>query len=194
MMARARPPVTGGREPTRPTRARRPERIRGAPGRRAGLVIRPATARDVSTIVKLIRGLADYERLAHEVRISAARVRRHGFGRHRYFDTLLCERHGAPIGFALYFFTYSTFLARPTLYLEDLFVLPAERGSGAGRALLKALARMAVARGCGRMEWTVLDWNEPAIRFYEQLGAQLRRDWILTRLTGEPLRALASGR
>lgn len=95
--------------------------------------------------------------------------------------------------FALYFFTSSTFLARPTLYLEDLFVLPEERGRGAGKALLAALARIAVRRGCGRMEWTVLDWNAPSIRFYESLGARLRRDWILTRLTGEPLRRLARG-
>lgn len=159
----------------------------------ARFVIRRATRRDVATIVRMIRGLAEYERLAHEVRISADRVRRHGFGRRRYFETLLCRRDGVALGFALYFFTYSTFLARPTLYLEDLFVLPDERGRGAGKALLAALARIAVRRGCGRMEWTVLDWNAPSIRFYESLGARLRRDWILTRLTGEPLRRLARG-
>ena len=115
----------------------------------------------------------------------------HGFGRRRYFETLICRRGGRPIGFALYFFTYSTFLARPTLYLEDLFVLPEERGRGAGQALLRALARIAVRRRCGRMEWAVLDWNRPAIRFYQRLGAELRRDWILTRLTGTPLARLA---
>ena len=158
----------------------------------AGVTIRPGTRRDVPVIVRLIRGLAAYEHLAHEVQATAARVRRHGFGRPRYFETLIAERDGGAVGFALYFFTYSTFLARPTLYLEDLFVLPAERGRGSGKALLQALARTAKRRGCGRMEWAVLDWNTPSIRFYESLGAKLRKDWVLTRLTGEPLRRLAT--
>jgi GNAT superfamily N-acetyltransferase len=158
---------------------------------RASLVIRAGTARDVPTILALIRGLAEYERLAHQMEATPARVRAHGFGPRRYFQTLICRRGGRPIGFALYFFTYSTFLARPSLYLEDLFVLPEERGTGAGKSLLRALARIAVRRGCGRMEWAVLDWNRPAIRFYRRLGAQLRRQWILTRLTGTPLRRLA---
>ncbi len=95
------------------------------------------------------------------------------------------------MGFALYFFTYSTFLARPSLYLEDIFVLPEERGHGAGKVLLEALAGIAVRRGCGRMEWTVLDWNRPAIAFYRRLGARLHKEWILTRLTGTPLKRLA---
>jgi len=159
--------------------------------RRRALVIRRGTERDVPTILKLIRGLAEYERLAHEVEATRARVRAHGFGRRRYFETIICRRGGTPVGFALYFFTYSTFLARPTLYLEDLFVLPEERGTGAGKALLRALARIAVRRGCGRLEWAVLDWNRPAIGFYKRLGAKLRRQWILTRLTGAPLRRLA---
>lgn len=158
---------------------------------RKALVIRRGTERDVPTILKLIRGLAEYERLAHEVEATTARVRAHGFGRRRYFETIICRRGGTPVGFALYFFTYSTFLARPTLYLEDLFVLPEERGTGAGKALLRALARIAVRRGCGRLEWAVLDWNRPAIGFYKRLGAKLRRQWILTRLTGAPLRRLA---
>jgi GNAT superfamily N-acetyltransferase len=158
---------------------------------RGALVIRRGTERDVPTILKLIRGLAEYERLAHEVEATTARVRAHGFGRRRYFETIICRRGGTPVGFALYFFTYSTFLARPTLYLEDLFVLPEERGTGAGKALLRALARIAVRRGCGRLEWAVLDWNRPAIGFYKRLGAKLRRQWILTRLTGAPLRRLA---
>ena len=165
-------------------------RTRTCPARNV-FTIRRGTSRDIPVIVAMIRGLAEYERLAHEVQISADRVRRHGFGRRRYFDTLICRRGGKPVGFALYFFTYSTFLARPTLYLEDLFVSPDERGRGAGKALLRALARIALARGCGRMEWAVLDWNRPAIRFYERLGARLRRDWILTRVTGEPLARLA---
>jgi len=158
---------------------------------RGRLVIRAGTVRDVPTILALIRGLAEYERLAHEVKATLGRVRRHGFGRRRYFETLICRRAGRPIGFALYFFTYSTFLARPTLYLEDLFVRPDERGLGAGKAILAALARVAVARGCGRLEWAVLDWNRPAIGFYERLGAKLNREWILTRLTGAPLARLA---
>ncbi|HEY7253701.1 MAG TPA: GNAT family N-acetyltransferase [Methylomirabilota bacterium] len=158
---------------------------------RRSLVIRRGTARDVPTILRLIRGLAEYERLAHEARATPARLRAHGFGSRRYFETLICRREGRPIGFALYFFTYSTFLARPTLYLEDLFVLPEERGAGAGKALLKALARIAVRRGCGRLEWTVLDWNRPAIGFYKRLGARLYKQWIITRLTGTPLRRLA---
>ena len=153
--------------------------------------VRRGTRRDVPAILRLIRGLADYERLAHEVEATVAQLRRHGFGRRPYFETLLCLRGHAVIGFALYFFTYSTFLARPTLYLEDLFVVPEERGRGAGRALLAGCARVAVRRGCGRMEWAVLDWNAPAIRFYRRLGAVPRREWILTRLTGSALRRLA---
>jgi GNAT superfamily N-acetyltransferase len=175
------------RQTLRPAARRRAES-------RPPFTIRPGTRRDAPTIVALIRGLAEYERLAHEVQVTAARVRRDGFGRRPYFETLICRRGRTPIGFALYFFTYSTFLASPTLYLEDLFVRPDERGRGAGRALLGALARIAVRRGCGRMEWAVLDWNTPAIGFYERLGAQLRKDWILTRLTGTPLRRLARAR
>jgi GNAT superfamily N-acetyltransferase len=160
-----------------------------APGGR--LAVHPATVRDTPTIVALIRGLARYERLLRHCRITAADVRRDGFGPRRYFDALICRRGHRPVGFALYFFTYSTFLGRPTLYLEDLFVVPDERGQGAGRALLRALARIAARKRCGRMEWAVLDWNRPSIRFYERLGARLRREWRLTRLTGAPLRRLA---
>jgi GNAT superfamily N-acetyltransferase len=157
--------------------------------RAAALTIRPGTARDAATITALIHGLADYERLPRQTTTGA--IRRHGFGQHRHFETLICRLDGRPIGLALYTFTYSTFLARPTLWLEDLFVLPRARGRGAGLALLRALARTAVRRGCGRMEWTVLDWNRPAIRFYRGLRAELKREWILTRLTGEPLARLA---
>jgi GNAT superfamily N-acetyltransferase len=161
---------------------------------RAALSIRRGTRRDVPTIVALIRGLAEYERLVHEVEITPAQARRHGFGRRPYFETLICRRGRRPVGFALFFFTYSTFLGRPSLYLEDLFVLPEERGRGAGRALLRALGKIAMARGCGRMEWTVLDWNAPAIRFYRRIGARLHKEWIHTRLTGAPLRRLARSR
>jgi GNAT superfamily N-acetyltransferase len=159
--------------------------------KRKGLRVRRGTRRDAPTIVALIRGLAEYEKLAHECEATVQRIRRHGFGAKRYFETLICERDGVAVGFALYFFTFSTFLARPSLYLEDLFVLPEERGKGAGRVLLSALARIAVRKGCGRMEWAVLDWNTPSIGFYERLGAKVRREWLLTRLTGAPLRSLA---
>jgi GNAT superfamily N-acetyltransferase len=161
---------------------------------RAALTIRPGRRRDAPAITALIQGLAEYERLPQ--RITAAAIRRHGFGRRRHFETLICRLGGRPVGLALYTFTYSTFLARPTLWLEDLFVLPEARGHGAGLGLLRALARIAVRRGCGRLEWSVLDWNRPAIRFYRGLGAGLMREWILTRLTGEPLARLAglSGR
>jgi GNAT superfamily N-acetyltransferase len=164
--------------------------VRGG-GAAAPLTIRRATARDAPTILGLIRGLAEYERLAHEVEATLPRLRRHGFGRRPYYEALICRRGRIPIGFALYFFTYSTFLARPSLYLEDLFVLPDERRNGAGQALLRALARIAVRRGCGRMEWAVLDWNRPAIRFYRSLGARLKKEWILTRLSGAALARLA---
>jgi GNAT superfamily N-acetyltransferase len=155
------------------------------------LRIRPGTSRDVPVMLSLIRALAKYERLTHEFRADATRFRRDGFGKRPYFETQICTRAGRPVGFALYFFTYSTFLSRPTLYVEDLFVLPDERGKGAGKALLSALARIAIRKRCGRMEWAVLDWNLPAIGFYRRLGAQLRKDWILTRLAGADLRRLA---
>lgn len=176
--------VGGSRSRSKP-RAGRPS------AGRIAFTIRRGGPRDAPIILRLIRGLAEYERLAHQVEATIGRIRHHGFGRRRYFETLICRRPGRAVGFALYFFTYSTFLARPSLYLEDLFVLPEERGSGAGRALLAALARIAVRRGCGRMEWTVLDWNRPAIGFYRRLGANLRKEWILTRLTGAPLKRLA---
>jgi GNAT superfamily N-acetyltransferase len=187
---------------SRATRRRRPPARREAANGRHGepegrrnadrLTVRPGTRRDVPVIEAMIRGLAEYEKLGHEVEVTVDRLRRYGFGPTRYFETLICRRGPTPVGFALYFFTYSTFLGRPTLYLEDLFVLPEERGVGAGKVLLSALARIAVSRDCGRMEWAVLDWNAPAIRFYESIGARLRRDWILTRLADEPLRHLAA--
>jgi GNAT superfamily N-acetyltransferase len=156
------------------------------------LSIRRATSRDAPLILMMIRGLAEYERLAHQMEATVGQIRRHGFGRRRYFDALICRRGRTAIGFALYFFTYSTFVGRPTLYLEDLFVLPQERGRGAGKALLAELARIAVRRGCGRLEWAVLDWNEKAFRFYRRLGAKPAKQWVLTRLSGKPLRRLAA--
>jgi GNAT superfamily N-acetyltransferase len=157
--------------------------------------IRPGTARDVRAITRLIRELAKYERLAAECHVTPKALLRDGFGRRGYFETLVATRgtrgNERPAGFALYFFTYSTFAARPTLYLEDLFVPERERRVGIGRMLLVALARIAVRRGCGRMEWAVLDWNEPAIEFYRRLGAKLRKQWVPTVLESAPLKRLA---
>jgi len=157
------------------------------------LRIRAATVRDIPAIVSLVRGLAKYERLSRWCHPDPRKLRRHGFGRRRYFETLLCERDGQAIGVAVYYFNYSTFSSGPVLFIEDIFVLPEERGVGAGTALMKALARVAVREGCNQMEWIVLGWNTPAIRFYNRLGARLDRTWVLTRLTGTKLRRLAAG-
>jgi GNAT superfamily N-acetyltransferase len=142
---------------------------------------------DVPVILRMIRGLADYERLSHEVVATEDRLRESLFGAHPAAEVVLAYAGDEPIGFALFFHNYSTFLARRGLYLEDLFVAPAWRGHGVGAALLRHLASIAVARGCGRMEWAVLDWNEPAIGFYRRLGATLLDDWRLCRLTGDSL-------
>src|SRR5262249_47547612 len=154
-------------------------------------MIRPAEPADLPVIAQLIRELAEYERLAHEVVLDEARLREHLFGPRRYAEVLLAEDGGAVVGFALFFHNYSTFLGRPGLYLEDLFVRPAARGRGHGKALLLALARLAVERGCGRLEWAVLDWNEPAIGFYKSLGAVPMDDWTVFRVTGAALAWLA---
>jgi GNAT superfamily N-acetyltransferase len=168
--------------------------IKGGVSVRPGLSIRFGTGRDIPVILKMIRGLAEYEHLAHEVKATAARLRRDGSGRRPYFRTLVCSRGRKVVGFALYFYTYSTFAGRPSLYIEDLFVLPEERGKGAGKALLRALARIAIRMGCGRMEWVVLRENDPAIRFYKRMGAKLYEEWIVTRLSDAHLRKLAKGR
>jgi len=153
--------------------------------------IRPGTVRDLGTIWTLIRGLAAYERRPHAVKATVEHLRRDGFGRRRYFKTLLCLRGREPVGLALYFFAYSTFLGRPVLYLEDLFVVPRHRGNGAGRALLAALARTAIAAGCSRMTWSVLRWNQPAMAFYRRLGATDYDAWTLMSVGGEALVRLA---
>lgn len=150
-------------------------------------MIRQATPEDIPTICGLIRDLAEYERLLHEVVCDAGRVREHLFGPKPFAEVLLAEDAGAVVGFALFFHNYSTFLGRPGIYLEDLFVRPEYRGKGHGKALLVALAKLAVERGCGRLEWAVLDWNEPAIQFYKALGARPMDEWTVYRLTGESL-------
>jgi GNAT superfamily N-acetyltransferase len=149
--------------------------------------IRPATAADVPLILELIRCLADYEKLSHEVVATEEALRLQLFGPAPAAHVVIAEAEGRPAGFALYFFNFSTFLAKPGLYLEDLFVKAEFRGRGIGKALLLHLAKLANTRGCGRMEWTVLDWNEPAIRFYESLGAERKLAWQICRLTGPAL-------
>ena len=154
------------------------------------LVIRQGEHSDVPLIAELIRGLARYEKLEHELTMTEERLAANLFGPHHYAETLIAEVDGTPVGFALFFHNFSTFLAKPGIYLEDLFVIPEHRGRGVGRALLKELARLAVERECGRLEWSVLDWNEDAISFYERLGARPNSEWTIYRLTGEALSAL----
>jgi GNAT superfamily N-acetyltransferase len=155
------------------------------------LTIRIATAEDCATILGFIRGLAEYERLSHEVTADEAQLRTTLFGVKPAAEVLIAELAGAPVGFALFFQSYSTFLAKPGLYLEDLFVQPVARGKGCGLALMSALARIAVERGYGRFEWSVLDWNTPALEFYSRLGAVPQSEWTVQRLVGAPLAALA---
>jgi len=153
--------------------------------------IRPGELEDVPLIAELIRGLARYEKLEDEVVMTEEKLTDALFGERRYAETLIAEVEGEPAGFALFFHNFSTFLAQPGIYLEDLFVVPEQRGHGVGKALLERLAQTAVDRGCGRLEWAVLDWNRDAIRFYEGLGARPNSDWTVYRLAGESLRALA---
>ena len=154
-------------------------------------MIRAATSDDVPTIAALIRGLAEYEQLAHEVALDEADLRNHLFGTQRFAEVVLAEDAGTIVGFALFFHNYSTFLAKPGIYLEDLFVLPDHRGAGHGTVLLSHLARLAIERGCGRLEWSVLDWNEPSIAFYRSLGAVPMDEWTAWRMTGDALSTLA---
>lgn len=157
--------------------------------------IRPAEPHDVPTLVRLITALAEYEKLTHLLDITPDKLHAQLFGPRPPAEALVAEvGEGSSlqvVGFALFFTNFSTFLCRPGLYLEDLFVLPEHRGSGLGRALLKHLAAMAVERGCGRFEWSVLDWNEPAIRFYEAMGATMLPDWRICRATGDALLKIA---
>lgn len=153
--------------------------------------LRSATPDDVPVILTCIRGLAEYERLAHEVVATEALLRETLFGARPVAEVLLAFQDDEAAGFALFFHNYSTFLARPGVYLEDLFVFPRFRGRGLGRILLSRLARIAVDRGCGRLEWSVLDWNVDAIRFYQSVGAQAMSEWTVNRVSGDALRTLA---
>ena len=142
-------------------------------------------------ILRLVRDLAEYERASHAVVATEQDFLRHGFGGSPRYSVLLAEDEGQVAGFALWFFTFSTWLGKPGLYLEDLFVRPELRGRGLGRAMMIELARIAVREGCGRFEWAVLDWNQPSIDFYRSLGARLMEEWVVCRLEGDSLRALA---
>ncbi|HEX4674038.1 MAG TPA: GNAT family N-acetyltransferase [Steroidobacteraceae bacterium] len=161
------------------------------------IIIRPATEQDVPLIQRFIRDLARYEHLEHEMVATEEGLRKSLFGERRYAEVVFaCVRDDPartePVGFALFFHNYSTFLGKPGIYLEDLFVRPEARGRGIGKRLLAWLAQTAVARDCGRLEWAVLDWNEPSIGFYRSLGAVLKSEWQIFRLTGDPLKALAA--
>jgi GNAT superfamily N-acetyltransferase len=155
------------------------------------LLIRAAQPEDVGTILKLIRGLAEYEREPLAAEATEQGLLRDGFGASPRFYCLIAEWENSPVGFALYFYNYSTWKGRPGIYLEDLFVWPEHRGKGIGKALLLHVARIAVAENCGRYEWQVLDWNTPAIEFYEGLGARRMKQWLPMRVEGEALLELA---
>lgn len=155
--------------------------------------VREAVAGDLPLIAQFIRGLAEYERLAHAVEFDEAVLERSLFGERPYAEVLIAEDgDGEAAGFALFFHNFSTFMGRPGIYLEDLFVRPGARGRGHGKALLARLAAIAVERGCARLEWAVLDWNQPAIEFYEAMGARPNADWTVYRLSGETLQAVGS--
>jgi GNAT superfamily N-acetyltransferase len=151
-------------------------------GHTSTATIREAVDADVPLIVRLIKGLAEYEKLQDHAVATEEAIRDGLFGARRFAEVVIAEDGGTPVGFALFFHNYSTFLGKPGLYLEDLFVIPEARGRGIGKALLLHLKALAIARGCGRMEWSVLDWNAPAIGFYKKLGALVMEDWRICRL------------
>jgi GNAT superfamily N-acetyltransferase len=155
-------------------------------------LIRAAAAGDTPELMRLIGALADYEKLRDMFVGTEAMLKEALFGAHPVCEALMAESGGRAVGFALFFPSFSTFLCRPGIYLEDVFVEPEHRGAGIGKALLRRLAQLTLERGGGRFEWRVLDWNEPSIRFYESLGAAVMREWLLVRLTGKPLEQLAA--
>lgn len=158
----------------------------------SSLQIRAAQPADVPLILQLIRELAEYEKLLHEAVATEAQLQEHLFGARPKAETLIAEWEGAPVGFALFFHNFSTFVGKPGIYLEDLFVRPSARGRGIGKALLVRLAQLAVERDCGRFEWSVLDWNQPALEFYKSLGAVIKKEWLIHRVSGEALQKLAA--
>jgi GNAT superfamily N-acetyltransferase len=151
------------------------------------LMIRSAQPADVPAIFELICALAEYEKLSHQLTGDAAALSLHLFGDRPYAEALVAQWEGKTIGFALFLYHYSTFLTQPGLYLEDLFVLSSHRGKGIGKALIQTVAKIAIERGCGRLEWSVLDWNESAIGFYKNMGASVLPDWRICRVTGDAL-------
>lgn len=156
------------------------------------LILRQAVPADSHTLFTLIQALAEYEKLSHAVTGNPAALQAHLFGGKPYAEAILAELSGKVVGFALFFHNYSTFLTQPGIYLEDLFVLPEYRSCGIGKALLIHVAQLAISRGCGRLEWSVLTWNQPAIAFYQRMGASILPDWQICRVTGEALTDLAS--
>jgi GNAT superfamily N-acetyltransferase len=156
-----------------------------------GFLIRKAEKSDVSVILDFIRKLAAYEKLSHEVVATEVQLEKYLFGEDKVAEVVIGTYHDKPVGFALYFFNFSTFLAKPGIYLEDLYVLEECRGKGFGKSLLAYLAKIAIEMDCGRLEWAVLDWNEPSINFYKSLGASMLNDWITNRVTGDSLEQLA---
>jgi GNAT superfamily N-acetyltransferase len=157
-----------------------------------GLRLRDAARDDLPLVLRFIRALAEYEKLSHEVSADEATLEAFLFGEPRRAEALIAERQGETVGFAVWYYGFSTFLGRPSLYVEDVFVDPAARGAGIGKAIFAHLAARALQQGCGRMEWSVLDWNAPSIAFYRSIGAKPREGWTLQQLTGEALAALAA--
>ena len=157
-----------------------------------GFTIRKAEKKDVGLVLEFINALAEYERLADTVSATIQDIEKHIFSKSPVANVVFGEYFGEPVGFALYFYNFSTFLGKPGIYLEDLFIKESMRGKGFGKELLKYLARHAVDNGCGRFEWVVLDWNTPSIEFYLSLGAEIKREWLLNRLTGDELVKLAN--
>lgn len=156
------------------------------------IIVRSATPADLPTIFELIKALAEYEKLSHAVTGSPELLKEHLFGEKPFAEAVVAEYRGETVGFALFFYNYSTFLTRPGIYLEDLFVLPEYRGRGIGKKLITYLAGLAVEGNCGRLEWSVLDWNSPAIAFYKRIGADILDEWRICRVTGDSLSTLAS--
>lgn len=156
------------------------------------MIVRFAEPADYSVLFKLIEGLAEYEKLSHAVTGNALALKEHLFGSHRYIEAILAESDGQAVGFALFFHNYSTFLTKPGIYLEDLFVLPEYRRQGIGKAILTKVAQIAVERNCGRLEWSVLDWNESAQAFYRSMGASILDDWRICRVTENALNKLGA--
>ena len=156
-----------------------------------GFTIRFASKKDIFLIRDLILELADYEKLTHVVSMEAPLLEKYLFGKKKFAEVLLAYYEDLPVGFALFFHNFSTFLGKPGIYLEDLFIREKFRGKGYGKALLSFIAKIAIERDCGRIEWSVLDWNKPAIEFYHSLGSEILKEWLINRVTGEDLKTLA---